>query len=224
MTDGKYTLTYWQLRGLVAVPQMLLILSGLPHEVVLTNTPWPKGSYDASAEVLPLINLPYLTLPTGEVIAQSGAVIRVLAAKCAAVKPADDVAFALCEQALEHFQDFQKEWNRLTYGPDFEATKVSFLGESAPYFFGALDKQMQLQGSNFIAGASMTAADLVLYEHVERLIAMTGSTDAIKGMPKVLAVHAAVKALPALQAYHAGAATMAFNGPQAHWSPAGARA
>jgi glutathione S-transferase len=217
MSDGKYTLTYWPARGLGVVPQMLLVLSDLKHEINLTVQVWPQGSYETSAEKHPLINVPFLTLPTGEVIAQSGAVVRVLAAKCAPAKPADDVAFARCEQALEHFQDFQKEWVRVTYGPDFEATKASFLDESVPYYFGALDKQMQLQGSNFIAGATLTAADLFLHEHVERLIGMTGSTDAIKGMPKVLAVHAAVKALPALQALHAKIAVLPFNGAQAHW-------
>lgn len=198
---------------------MLLALSGLPVDLQLSLAPWPNETYEASAEKHPLINLPHLTLPSGEIIAQSGAILRYVATKCPAVKPADDLAFARCEEAIEHFQDLQKEWIRLTYGADYEQTKASFLKESVPYFFGNLNKQMELKGYTFVAGNSLTIADLVLTENVERLIAMAGSTDSIKDMTKILAVYKYVKAMPELQETFASVADYAFNGPEAHWAP-----
>lgn len=103
MMSNIGTLYYLPMRARAEPIRMILFVGNIAYnDVTISFTEWPK--HKASLDICPQGQLPTLQLPSGEIIAQSGAILRYIA-KIAGFYPADVLEAARADVVQELAQD-----------------------------------------------------------------------------------------------------------------------
>lgn len=121
------------------------------NDIAISFAKWPE--HKASLDICPLGQLPTLQLPTGEIIAQSGAIVR-LVAKLSGLYPSDPIQAARADMVHEMAQDMNainailNFWPR--HGDAFEQNRESYFRNFpryATYAENLLGEQYYFGGS-----------------------------------------------------------------------------
>ncbi|CAI4220885.1 unnamed protein product, partial [Auanema sp. JU1783] len=168
-----YKLTYFNARGFADVARQLFHLAETPFEDVRLN--WEE--FLAIKSTLPFEQMPVLEVD-GQVIPQSTAIARYLA------KTFDFYGKCLYEQAIvdaiaDQYKDFYVEIKPYYY-PAVGATpatpeeikklETDILIPARDKFLPYMIKYLKKSSSGFLAGGSLTFADLILAEHVSSFL------------------------------------------------------
>jgi glutathione S-transferase len=157
-------LTYFPAAGRAFVTRLCLRAAGVPFEDERIGFPALvalKGEAGFSPAV-PLGQLPIITLPSGEVVTQSGAHFR-WAAKKAGLYPADADAALLVDEVMHVCDEMS---SKLPQHADKEVKKSmreAFVKDVMPKYMGFLEKKLAARGGKFFGGASIDVADLSLF-------------------------------------------------------------
>jgi glutathione S-transferase len=223
--SGTLTLTEWPIRALGTPLRMALHFAAVPFEEVSVNDPakWFGADTARIGAVNPLVNLPNLTLPDGEVVVQSYAALRHIGRTYGLYGGTAGEA-ARVDQVLEVLSDVRKEYGKVAYAsPDeYDDLKQKF-AETVTYNFSGLDKFLLLNKTAYIASDAVTIADFSVVHNMVNCAAVWEAGDEVGATfapyPALLAYYARVTALPGLAAYFASpAAAFPFNGPSANFS------
>ena len=117
----------------------------------------PSGFSDA----VPLGQLPLLTLPSGQVVTQSGAHLR-YAARKAGLYAADDEKALLVDEILDTVVDFMA---KVPQHPDSEQKKAlreAWVKDVAPKYLSFFARKLSASAGPFLFGADLNVADLQL--------------------------------------------------------------
>ena len=226
MSSGKISYRYWCVKGLGAGGRIALHLANVEFDdnIVTDFKQWFGPDTEEVSKVKPLVNLPHLKTADGEVIVQSGAVLRYIARNYK-LYGATDKDMSRVDQVLEVIVDLRKELYKLgdSKEEEFEEAKKKFAEETITYFFSGLDKFRTLNGSKYIAADSLTVADAVTIDSMFACAAAYESDVAtvFAAFPALVAYHADFIELPQWKSYTAtamGDAKTPINGPGSRFS------
>ena len=171
MTDGAYTLGYWNIRGLAAPIRLAFALAGKPlnedeYTCELVDDKWVNNWSDIYKEMQssnshPFPNLPYLKFPDGKTtIVQSNAIMRHIGREFKLYGD-DAITMARVDEVLERVNDMRMEATKNYY-----ATAISkdFVEEVLPYYFSTLEKYLEKHNTRFFCCDTPTIADCAAYE------------------------------------------------------------
>jgi len=211
MSD-KPKLTYWPIRGLAAPIRAALIYSDIAFTDDRT-TAWYDGISEEIAKVNPLCNNPCLTLPSGQVICQSWAVLQYVGRQ-GPLKPANDLEQIRVDEVIGVLQEFFTEKMKASYPKEAKENIPSFITESCGYYLDVLEKYMTINGTSFLATAQPSIVDIFLTEQLDGVVlkmAPGESAGLMAKFPKVFGIYAAMKANPKLQAFYEAEKDVPFN-------------
>ena len=121
-----------------------------------------RGEAGRSNDV-PLGSLPVLTLPSGRVVAQSGAILR-YAGKRAKLYPDDEEQALLCDEIIETAADIMTSAPK---DPDqaktLELRKQWAAGKLHTFFSFLAERLESASGGPYFSGATLSIADMVVY-------------------------------------------------------------
>ena len=222
---GKLSFVYWPIKGLGAAPRMALHYAGVAFDDVPIedHEKWFGPDTVAMAKTNPLVNLPHLILEDGEVVVQSGAILRHIA-RTYDMYGANEAEMARVDQGMDVIVDLRAAYSKMAYvdeGDEWEEAKKNYAGESITYYIGGLDKFRNHNGTKYIAADTVTIADMVVVENMEASAAAFDSDvkTTFAAYPALVAYHAELAVAPRLQAYHdSPMAQVPLNGPFARFS------
>lgn len=226
--DGKPTVVYWDICGLVQPIRLALALAGVDFVDVRVDCGPPNSSeykkmwMDFKPQldsVLDFANLPYLL--DGEVaLSQSNTILRHLGRKYNLM--GDTGSTHLVDLVLDQMADFDQQVTSRCY-QDFASLKP-FCEQQLP---SILQRWVRLLGDkSFLTGLAgpssdvLTVADLKFYETLRKIRTIEAEkqigTATLAGFPSLLAYLERVEAVPAIKQYMASAEFMARPLNNAH--------
>jgi len=205
MAAPQYTLTYFDIRGLAEVPRLVLVASGqewkddrIPFSRRADGS-FDRGNWEERKKEMPYGQVPVLTLADGTKVAQSAAMIRLVANRHGLAGSGDDVERALIEGGWEHLGDIRK--NYFTNKSDAEKTK-QFWESGLAQSLAQLEKNV---ASDLYFGKSgkLSYTDIAIYYLRYSLSTENGEavTKAFASCPKLKAIADAVEKEPKIAAY-----------------------
>ncbi len=115
-------------------------------------------------------------------------------------------------------EDVRASFTRVCYGHDFASQRAGYIAD-LPHKLAPFEAHMaarHAEGQVWIASATLSIADLFVYELLENFFAFAPSVFA--SLPALTRFHGAVHALPRLVAYRASDKYCTqFNNIMAHW-------
>jgi len=216
------TLHYWKIRGLAAALRMMLYYKQQPYKEVGYGedggTEWFGKDKPALQKLNSMANLP--TIVDGDVVVtQSNSCLVFLGAKLGIDTPANTV---VNHQVLDQTMDLRNDLMKICYGPagkDFKPALEKHMGSATTHF-------AKLEGfcaGPYMSGGTIQSGDFHVFEMYDQHITMCtemGVPFDVAALPKLTALHAKVKADPALAGYFAADvyAKWAVNNAQyANW-------
>merc|ERR1711865_5369 len=205
MSETPITLGYWKIRGLAAAPRMMCYYGKLPFNNKCYGDDfketWFGGDKPKLAEKNSLINLPYV-IDGDEVITQSNSVLHYIGAKAGIDLPANS---SRNHQALDQIMDLRNDLMKIVYGQ----TAESYPGAFAKHMDGPQQTHMgKLEGfvkGPYFCGDKPQSADFHMFEMMDQHMDMVAQTDGVEhdfaAYPKLMALHAAMKAEEGLKTY-----------------------
>ncbi|GAB2187493.1 glutathione S-transferase family protein [Roseibium sp. LAB1] len=164
-----YTLFWERLSGAIA-PQVMLEELGVSHRLVHVDMAAGNHRLEAYRSINPVMRVPALRLPNGQVIGESSAIILVLgeahAGSSLVPAPGDpdrpDFLFWLTSMATNGYPIFSRAWHPEQFTTDEQANEsVRRRAEShLAEFFAVLDGA--IAGSPFFLPRGFTALDIYL--------------------------------------------------------------
>jgi len=229
--SSPLTLGYWKIRGLAAPPRMMMYYAGQPFVNKAfgddAKTAWFGGDKKALAVKNGLINLPYV-IDGEEVVTQSNSVLVYLGQRLGIDKAQYAV---LNHQVLDQVMDLRNDTMKIAY-PFSGTTKEMFPAALETHMQAAHFKKLEAFCKGpYMCGAVPQSADFHVWEMVDQHIAMCTETKGAEyaktcfsAFPKLLKLHAVMKAEPKLAAYFASDmyTTYAVNNPMVPANFAGA--
>ena len=198
MSAAQHVLTYFPIPARAFVTRVCLGAARIPYKVVpvmgraaLAALRGPSGSSAA----VPLGQLPVLTLPSGEVITQSGAHMRYAGKKAGLYPREDDEAALRIDELLGVVEDAISKVPRGGEAEALKAARALYAKEALPLYLRYLSKK--LGGGPFFAGSKLSIGDLAVFSLTDALDA--DAWDHVDGA-------AVLAAFPALHAHHAALA------------------
>lgn len=223
MSDGAYTLGYWNIRGLAGPIRLAFAYAKQPlKEESYTSTMvdgklqhnWADTYKKMKDEEHPFPNLPYLRFPDGKtIIVQSGAILRHIA-RAFDLYGGDAATMARVDEIVEEITDLRIAAVRQYYS---ECIARDFLEEVLPYYFGVFSRYIEINPAHggFLCAATPTIADFVAYEVLRT--AMPLLPKAAESYPRIAEFIAKIEAIPHLKEYFEGARhTLPANGVSAN--------
>jgi glutathione S-transferase len=193
------SLYFLPLRAQAEPIRMILHFAEIPfNDVIISMQDW--NNVKNSTNIAPFGQLPSLQLPSGEIIAQSGAIVRYVA-KLANIYPEDLVLAARADMIYEFAQDLSlinplfnfwpvmtEDWttNYKAYFdelPRFLVIASGFLGQHAPYFGGNIPHH----------------GDFALFHILD--LSVTINSTCLNEFPLIQNYHCRMSQLPQLQNY-----------------------
>lgn len=212
----QYELTYWPIRGLGAICRAALIASDIPFKdnrmLDWFGAEGVPARSKAFHEVNPLANLPSLTLPSGQIVSQSIAVLSHIG-RVGSLKPHNEADAARIDEVIQTLVELQAEKIKMSYGPTAKDNAEGFFSESIPYFYGILEKYVEKNKTKFLAADYLTIADLYFTEQLAGLNKFKGNLDWAAKYPRLVEIYKAVLAHPKLAAYYEAEKDVPFNNP-----------
>ena len=210
---SKPTLIYFAGRGRAEVIRLVLAEAGVEyreHVVGKGTAPVDGRPTDFAAlkatGALPFEALPVWEEPDGFRLAQSAAIANHLA-RAHGLRGGSPVEEARCDEALGAVDDVRLELRKLYAVPAEQraALRAELLAATLPRWLGHLDRLLARNGGGrgFIAGASLTVADLALWYLLE-MIRDNGFGAALDCHPALVAHVERIASRPRLAAYLTG--------------------
>ena len=220
MTFAKIKLTYFNIMGAAEKVRLAFAIKGIPFEDNRIAFPDWAGLKPSTK----FGQLPIMTLPTGEEIAQSDAMLRYVATlpAGACLMPADPLAALTVDEVLGLAADMDKDWSpclyismrpeNYGYPPEFKNTpehqalikrmRETFMNEKMPTYMKYYENF--LGDKSFICGPDVSIADCViipqLYKFMQGNLDYVGK-DSLDRYPKILAYMKRFAALPGVRQY-----------------------
>jgi glutathione S-transferase len=178
----------------------------------------------------PTTQLPELTLPSGRIVTDSMAMLRLAgeADEEGKLYPHEIVARTSVESALGLVGDLSRAWRPMIYmsmypeayghptkeeWADADATiqklRTGFVNSDLPRFMGYFTILIKENGGNFLTGEDLTIADIAAYQAINyyrRGVADHVPIDCLDSFPEILAWMARVEGHPKVAAYKASKA------------------
>lgn len=200
MTD--LTLVYMKMRALGEAPQMLMHHAGLPYSYRMAwdhfGMPWPEAKPQ-----VPFRQLPMLVVDDVHQIAQSGSIMRFLAAY-AGLTLADPVKAAQVDSIFEATQELFAPLNptvNFAVGDDFQTKRTAILGMLGPRM-GDFDRIIEGSGGPFLTGDAPTYCDFGLFHHLD--LAHLLDARLLTKLPRLSAFMEAMRGVKGMQDYLQG--------------------
>ena len=200
MTD--LTLVYMKMRALGEAPQMLMHYAGLPYSYRMAwdhfGMPWPEAKPQ-----VPFRQLPMLVVDDVHQIAQSGSIMRFLAAH-AGMTLADQVKAAQVDSIFEATQELFAPLNptvNFAVGDDFQTKRTAILGMLGPRM-GDFDRIIEGSGGQFLTGDAPTYCDFGLFHHLD--LAHLLDARLLAKLPRLSAFMEAMRRVKGMQDYLQG--------------------
>jgi glutathione S-transferase len=200
MTD--LTLVYMKMRALGEAPQMLMHYAGLPYSYRMAwdhfGMPWPEAKPQ-----VPFRQLPMLVVDDVHQIAQSGSIMRFLAAH-AGMTLADPVKAAQVDSIFEATQELFAPLNptvNFAVGDDFQTKRTTILGMLGPRM-GDFDRIIEGSGGPFLTGDAPTYCDFGLFHHLD--LAHLLHARLLAKLPRLSAFMEAMRSVKGMQDYLQG--------------------
>jgi len=228
----KYTIGYWNIRGLAAPMRMMLEYAGAEYKdeqydvVKKPDGTWDKSSwFEGGKPPLlkknALMNLPYV-ISGGRVVTQSTAAYVFLGQKLRLNGVGSDAVTANNEVIAQAF-DLRNATVGTMYGPtdDFPATGKKFLSETVTAHFTKFENYLAQRGTAFFAGNKPCVGDFALWEmcdQQELLAKELKVASPLESYPGLKAFYEKFKALPQLKKYfESDAYKLPVNNKMAHF-------
>ena len=200
MTD--LTLVYMKMRALGEAPQMLMHYAGLPYSYRMAwdhfGMPWPEAKPQ-----VPFRQLPMLVVDDVHQIAQSGSIMRFLAAH-AGMTLADPVKAAQVDSIFEATQELFAPLNptvNFAVGDDFQTKRTAILGMLGPRM-GDFDRIIEGSGGPFLTGDAPTYCDFGLFHHLD--LAHLLDARLLAKLPRLSAFMETLRSVKGMQDYLQG--------------------
>ncbi len=200
MTD--LTLVYMKMRALGEAPQMLMHHAGLPYSYRMAwdhfGMPWPEAKPQ-----VPFRQLPMLVVDDVHQIAQSGSIMRFLAAY-AGMTLADPVKAAQVDSIFEATQELFAPLNptvNFAVGDDFQTKRTAILGMLGPRM-GDFDRIIEGSGGPFLTGDAPTYCDFGLFHHLD--LAHLLDARLLAKLPRLSAFMETMRSVKGMQDYLQG--------------------
>ena len=200
MTD--LILVYMKMRALGEAPQMLMHYAGLPYSYRMAwdhfGMPWPEAKPQ-----VPFRQLPMLVVDDVHQIAQSGSIMRFLAAH-AGMTLADPVKAAQVDSIFEATQELFAPLNptvNFAVGDDFQTKRTAILGMLGPRM-GDFDRIIEGSGGPFLTGDAPTYCDFGLFHHLD--LAHLLDALLLAKLPRLSAFMEAMRGVKGMQDYLQG--------------------
>lgn len=197
-TSTAFVLYYLPLRARCESIRMILRYGGVNYEdVTIPMTEWPV--LKASRCIAPFGQLPSIKLPTGEILAQSGAIVR-LAAKLANIYPSDPVEAARADMIFE----FAQELNMINPLLNFWPTETDTWNDNFRAYFENLPRHLQtlstlLAERYYFGGASPNHGDFAIFHILDACLTMRH--DCLDAFPTLTAFVQRISSIPAISQY-----------------------
>jgi glutathione S-transferase len=223
----KYTLCYFDIRGVAETSRMLFALSKTPFEdkrfTITFGTPGDfktiqRPEFDAAKASgdldVSLGKVPYLEV-NGQKFGQSKAIERYLA-KQFGLYGGSDIEAAIIDQLGEHVTDFRTAYNRVRgFGPvegeEKKAALEKWFSEDLPNNMKLVEKSLpQCEAGPYLVGGKVSLADVILYQFCAAPggafdNSFTSNADAAKASfqecPRIKQAMEAVADIPEMQVY-----------------------
>lgn len=229
---GMLTLGYWKIRGLCAPMRMMCFYKGQPFVNKAygddAKTAWFGSDKPRLKESNALINLPYVVEgpttadPKVTVVTQSNSCLLYLGQRLG-IDRAELASHN--RQALDQLMDLRNDTMKVVYPfakvvtkqEDFAAGLQEHVQSTAPMHLAKLEGHCV---GPYLCGAHIQSADFHLFEMLDQHVAMCEQASVafdVTPFPKLRALHAAMRADPALARYFASDmyCRYAFNNPMA---------
>jgi glutathione S-transferase len=181
-------LTYFNAPGRAFVARVCFKVGNIPFEDETISFPELQAAREATPDRFPLGQMPVLTLPSGQVIAQSNAIAR-YAGKLSGLYPVENAELMI--QVDEIVETTNECMGKVPQHKDPEEKKKlreAFLQTDLPKYFGFFAKRC---ANGYTVGGKLSIADLSLYAMLKAI--RSGTWDHIPAD--------ADKAFPALQQF-----------------------
>lgn len=224
MATRSIKLEYFNIVGVAEKVRLALVLSGTPFEDVrLSQQDWAARKPTARYGQVPI-----LTLPSGDEIYQSDAMLRWAGAQGdGALYPSDPATRLLIDEIIGVCGDMDRNWRPCIYlgmrpekyghaGVDAESKgaivktlREAFVTEDLPLFAGYFSGFIERSGGPFLAGSTITIADLQAYNQLAYFtkgIADHIPADCLTKFPAICSYLDHVQNYPPIKAYYASKA------------------
>lgn len=194
----------------------MLEAGGIPYEETRLR-PKEWGAHKKSGgylfEQLPKATITFEDGSTFDLF-QSLTIFRYLARK-AGLAGEGELNQARVEMLIDASEDLRQKFAKVCYSPDFEKLRGPYVAETMPVEFGKIENILKSNGTGFLVGSSLTAADLYLFDVVENHIVL--ATDQfLEPFPLLKKHHETVGSHAKIHAYVASGKRPQFpNGPTA---------
>jgi glutathione S-transferase len=193
-----FTLYYLPFRARAEQIRMILSYGNVPYEnVVITPSEWTE--LKASREICPFGQLPTIKLESGEIIAQSGAIVR-FAAKLAGLYPADFVEAARADMVFELAQEMNVICPILNFWPmrsELWQKNHDAYYSNLPLFVEAARKILDTKP--FFGGQNPCFADFSMFHIIDLTLVVQPSS--LNAFPTILQWYTNMRGLPSLAKY-----------------------
>jgi glutathione S-transferase len=194
---------------------MLLTYVGAPFKSVVYDVhPKEGGGWDTSewfsvkpalVEKNPFMNLPYVTDEgnNGLVLTQSNPCLTYLGRKFHLLGK-DDLELAYVEQVIAQAFDLRNDAVQLWYNKSADENRQKMVDHYYQNHYKKFEGWLNLQGTKFTVGDSLTAGDFPLWEMLDahELLAKNLSLPSpLESYPKLKEFHKNIREIPQLQAY-----------------------
>ena len=218
----KLKLEYFNIAGVAEKVRLALVVADIPFEDVRVAFPdWAERKKTAKYGQLPI-----MTLPSGEEIYQSNAMLRMVGSLGdESLYPTDVRKRLEIDEVLGLVDDLSRDWSpsiyiamrpeKFGYVEDFTADKKEeltkmlrekFLKESLPTFMGYFKDHIEKSNNKFLCGDKLTIADLSALHTImyfKKGIADHVPKDSLDPFPVVTAWIDRVMAVPKIAEYYA---------------------
>ena len=197
-TSTAFILYYLPLRARCESIRMILRYGGVNYEdVTIPMTEWPV--LKANRCIAPFGQLPSIKLPNGEIIAQSGAIVR-LAAKLAKIYPNDPIEASRADMIFE----FAQELNMINPLLNFWPTETDTWHENYRTYFENLPRHLEtlqtlLADRAFFGGSTPNHGDFAIFHILDACLTMR--SECLDGFPSLLGFVQRVSSIPSIQQY-----------------------
>jgi glutathione S-transferase len=212
---ARVELSYFPLRGVVEKIRLVLEASGTPYDDrrIKPKSEWPalKNSGEFLFKQVPKATIHF---EDGEKfdLFQSGAIFRFIARKTGLLG-SNEIEAAKVEMFADGVEDIRQKYVKVCYSPEIESLKTPYLAETVPAEFGKFEAALKANGTGYLVGHSLTAADLYFFDILENHLALAGE-GILDAFPLIKQLHAHVAAHPKIRDYLAsGRRPEAINGP-----------
>lgn len=165
------TLYFLPLRAQAEPIRMILHHGNICYEdITISMADWPQ--FKLNPAFAPFGQLPILKLPSGEIIAQSGAIIRYVS-KLAGIYPSDPIAAARADMIYE----FTQELNMINPLLNFWPTNTDAWSNNCNVYFETLPRHLEvarrlLGDQDYFGGDSPHHGDFAMFHVFESCVAV----------------------------------------------------